>query len=105
MKRNRRRLPVPQHEFGFTPATFNLAIETGFFLVLRAPDPAKAPALWTRFLVSGDVPYRFLDFAPEFADRERRSQEQDGAWLTIVTGQREAEHRRRHVGHLAVNGL
>ena len=29
MKRNRHRLPVPQHEFGFTPATFNLAIETG----------------------------------------------------------------------------
>jgi len=24
MKRNRRRLPVPQHEFGFTPDTFNL---------------------------------------------------------------------------------
>ena len=29
MKRNKRRLPVSQHEFGFTPATFNLAIETG----------------------------------------------------------------------------
>ena len=29
MKQNRRRLPVPQHEFGFTPDTFNLAIETG----------------------------------------------------------------------------
>ena len=29
MKCNRRRLPVPQHEFGFTTATFNLAIETG----------------------------------------------------------------------------
>ena len=29
MKRNRRRLPVPQHEFGFAPAAFNLAIETG----------------------------------------------------------------------------
>ena len=29
MKRSRRRLPVPQHEFGFTPDTFNLAIETG----------------------------------------------------------------------------
>jgi hypothetical protein len=29
MKRNRRRLPVPQHEFGFTPATFNLTVETG----------------------------------------------------------------------------
>ena len=29
MKRNKRRLPVPQHEFGFTPATFNLTVETG----------------------------------------------------------------------------
>ena len=29
MKRNRRRLPVPQHEFGFTPNTFNLIAETG----------------------------------------------------------------------------
>jgi hypothetical protein len=27
MKRNRRRLPVPQHEFGFTPDTFNLFAE------------------------------------------------------------------------------
>jgi hypothetical protein len=24
MKRNRRRLPIPQNEFGFTPDTFNL---------------------------------------------------------------------------------
>ena len=29
MKRSRHRLPIPQHEFGFTPATFNLLIETG----------------------------------------------------------------------------
>ena len=29
MKRNRRRLPVPQHEFGLTPVTFNLMVETG----------------------------------------------------------------------------
>jgi hypothetical protein len=28
MKRNRRRLPVPQHEFGFTPDTFNLFAES-----------------------------------------------------------------------------
>jgi hypothetical protein len=28
MKRNRRRLPVPQHEFGFTPDTFTLIAET-----------------------------------------------------------------------------
>ena len=24
MRRNRRRLPIPQHEFGFTPQAFNL---------------------------------------------------------------------------------
>ena len=29
MKRNRRRLPVPQHEFGFTPDTFSLILENG----------------------------------------------------------------------------
>jgi len=29
MKRNRRHLPVPQHEFGFTPDTFNLIQESG----------------------------------------------------------------------------
>jgi hypothetical protein len=29
MKRTKRRLPLPQYEFGFTPATFNLMIETG----------------------------------------------------------------------------
>jgi hypothetical protein len=29
MKRTRRRLPVPQHEFGFTPDTFNLIQELG----------------------------------------------------------------------------
>jgi hypothetical protein len=28
MKRNRRRLPIPQHEFGFAPETFNLFAET-----------------------------------------------------------------------------
>lgn len=28
MKRTKRRLPIPQHEFGFTPDTFNLMIET-----------------------------------------------------------------------------
>jgi len=27
MKRSKRRLPVPQHEFGFTPHTFNLFAE------------------------------------------------------------------------------
>jgi hypothetical protein len=29
MKRNKRRLPIPQHEFGFTPDTFNLIQDTG----------------------------------------------------------------------------
>ena len=29
MKRNRRRLPVPQWEFGFAVDTFNLIVETG----------------------------------------------------------------------------
>jgi hypothetical protein len=29
MKRNRRRLTIPQHEFGFTPDTFNLILENG----------------------------------------------------------------------------
>ena len=29
MRRNRRRLPVPQHEFPFTPGTFNLVVENG----------------------------------------------------------------------------
>ena len=28
MKSNNRRLPVPQHEFGFTPDTFNLFTES-----------------------------------------------------------------------------
>ena len=27
MKRSKRRLPVPQHEFGFSPHTFNLFAE------------------------------------------------------------------------------
>lgn len=29
MKRRKHRLPIPQHEFGFTPDAFNLAVETG----------------------------------------------------------------------------
>ena len=28
MRRNRRRLPIPQHEFPFTPQAFNLFTET-----------------------------------------------------------------------------
>ena len=29
MRRTRKRLPIPQHEFGFTPDTFRLFSETG----------------------------------------------------------------------------
>jgi hypothetical protein len=29
MKRNRRRLPIPQREFGFVPNTFTLVAEAG----------------------------------------------------------------------------
>jgi hypothetical protein len=29
MKRTKRRLPIPQWEFGFAPTTFNLIVETG----------------------------------------------------------------------------
>jgi hypothetical protein len=29
MKRSTRRLPIPQHEFGFAPNAFNLIAETG----------------------------------------------------------------------------
>jgi hypothetical protein len=29
MKRNRRRWPIPQHEFGFVPSTFALIVESG----------------------------------------------------------------------------
>ena len=29
MKRNKRRLPIPQHEFGFVPDTFTLMQESG----------------------------------------------------------------------------
>ena len=29
MRRSNRRLPIPQHEFGFTPNAFNLIAETG----------------------------------------------------------------------------
>ena len=29
MRRNKRPLPIPQHEFGFTPHAFNLIQDTG----------------------------------------------------------------------------
>ena len=28
MKRSKRRLPIPQHEFGFSPNSFNLFVES-----------------------------------------------------------------------------
>ena len=30
MKRPKHRLPIPQHEFGFSSKAFNLVVETGF---------------------------------------------------------------------------
>jgi hypothetical protein len=42
MKRNRRRLPVPQHEFGFTPDTFNLMAESGLDGERLARERAQA---------------------------------------------------------------
>jgi len=42
MKRNRRRLPIPQHEFGFTPDTFNLITETSVDGERIARDRAEA---------------------------------------------------------------
>jgi len=42
MKGNRRRLPIPQHEFGFTPATFNLIVETGIDAERIARERAEA---------------------------------------------------------------
>ena len=50
MKRNRRRLPVPQHEFGFAPDTFNLIQETGLDgeRIAREREEVNAPATWRR---------------------------------------------------------
>jgi hypothetical protein len=42
MKRNRRRLPLPQHEFGFTPDTFNLIQESGIDGERLARERAEA---------------------------------------------------------------
>jgi hypothetical protein len=43
MKRTRRRLPIPQHEFGFVPDTFTLIQETGLDgdRLARERDEAK----------------------------------------------------------------
>jgi len=42
MKRNKRRLPVPQWEFGFTPETFNLIQESGIDGERMARERAEA---------------------------------------------------------------
>ena len=42
MKRNRRRLPVPQHEFGFVPDTFTLIQDTGLDGERLARERAEA---------------------------------------------------------------
>lgn len=42
MKRNRRRLPIPQHEFGFTPDTFNLFAESALDGERLAREQAEA---------------------------------------------------------------
>ena len=40
MKRNRRRLPIPQHEFGFAPQAFNLFTDTSW---TANESPANRP--------------------------------------------------------------
>jgi hypothetical protein len=42
MKRSKRRLPVPQHEFGFSPATFNLFAEASLDGERIAREQAEA---------------------------------------------------------------
>ena len=42
MKRSKHRLPVPQHEFAFAPATFNLMVETGLDSERIARERAEA---------------------------------------------------------------
>jgi hypothetical protein len=42
MKRNKRRLPLPQHEFGFTPDTFNLFAEVSLEGERIASEQAEA---------------------------------------------------------------
>jgi hypothetical protein len=44
MKARRRLLPIPQHEFGFTPDTFNLIQDTGFDGDRLARELAEAQA-------------------------------------------------------------
>ena len=42
MKRNKRRLPIPQHEFGFTLDTFNLFLESALDGERIAREQAEA---------------------------------------------------------------
>ena len=42
MKRNRRRLPIPQHEFGFVPDTFTLIQDAGLDGERLARERAEA---------------------------------------------------------------
>ena len=42
MKRRKYRLPIPQHEFGFTPDAFNLMAETGLDGERLARERAEA---------------------------------------------------------------
>ena len=44
MKRNKRRLPLPQHEFGFTPDAFNLFAEVSLDGERIASEQAEAAA-------------------------------------------------------------
>jgi hypothetical protein len=45
MKRTKRRLPLPQHEFGFTPDTFNLFAELSLDGERIARERAEAEQL------------------------------------------------------------
>ena len=42
MKKNKRRLPLPQHEFGFSPDTFNLFAEVSLDGERIANEQAEA---------------------------------------------------------------
>ena len=51
MRRTTRRLPIPQHEFGFTPDTFNLYLDTatdGERIARERAEAEKARALAER---------------------------------------------------------
>lgn len=48
MRRNKRPLPIPQHEFGFAPQAFNLIQETTTDGERLAHEPAQSEAAKTR---------------------------------------------------------